>query len=198
MAGTKDLGRDRGNYQQSIQKNLQMSGENRLEADWLQSDALRSVVTALTTDSPPRIVGGSVRDTLLNLSVADIDFATPLLPKNVIERLENAGIKAIPTGIDHGTITAVSMGQAFEITTLRRDVSTDGRRATVAFSDDWKEDAARRDFTINALYADPITGEPAYPKITCVSCVFFVFRLALAQAKLMKLQSWHVQHRQTV
>jgi poly(A) polymerase len=76
-----------------------------------------------------------------------------------MERLETAKIKAVPTGIDHGTITAVSDGHPFEITTLRRDVSTDGRRATVAFTDDWKEDAARRDFTINALSADPVTGE---------------------------------------
>ena len=74
-------------------------------------------------------------------------------------RLEAARIKAVPTGIEHGTITAVSDGHPFEITTLRRDVSTDGRRATVAFTDDWKEDAARRDFTINALSADPVTGE---------------------------------------
>jgi poly(A) polymerase len=76
-----------------------------------------------------------------------------------MKRLERAKIKAVPTGIDHGTVTAVSDGQPFEITTLRRDVSTDGRRATVAFTDDWKEDAARRDFTINALFADPVTGE---------------------------------------
>src|SRR5204862_3061310 len=77
----------------------------------------------------------------------------------VIRRLEKARIKAVPTGIDHGTVTAVSDGHPFEITTLRRDVSTDGRRATVAFTDDWQEDAARRDFTINALSADPRTGE---------------------------------------
>ena len=77
----------------------------------------------------------------------------------MVERLEAAKIKAVPTGIDHGTITAVSDGQPVEVTTLRRDVSTDGRRATVAFTDDWKEDAARRDFTINALMADPATGE---------------------------------------
>src|SRR3546814_3456700 len=76
-----------------------------------------------------------------------------------MERLAAAGIKAVPTGIDHGTITAVLDGWPVEITTLRRDVSTDGRRATIAFSDDWREDAARRDFTINALYANPLTGE---------------------------------------
>ncbi len=82
-----------------------------------------------------------------------------LRPEDVVERLEAAKIRAVPTGIDHGTITAVSSGHPFEITSLRRDVSTDGRRATVAFTDDWQEDAARRDFTINALSADPQTGE---------------------------------------
>jgi poly(A) polymerase len=82
-----------------------------------------------------------------------------LLPDEVVDRLEKARIKAVPTGLEHGTITAVSDGHALEVTTLRRDVSTDGRRAVVAFTDDWKEDAARRDFTINALSADPATGE---------------------------------------
>ena len=106
-----------------------------------------------------RYVGGAVRDDLLHLPVNDIDLATRLAPDEVIRRLEKAKIKAVPTGIDHGTITAVSDGHPFEITTLRRDVSTDGRRATVAFTDDWREDAARRDFTINALSADTTTGE---------------------------------------
>jgi poly(A) polymerase len=100
-----------------------------------------------------------VRDSLMGLDVADIDLATPLTPEDVTRRLEAADIKAVPTGIDHGTITAVARGQTIEVTTLRRDVSTDGRRATVAFSNDWQEDAARRDFTINALYADPVSGE---------------------------------------
>ncbi|MES2120157.1 MAG: CCA tRNA nucleotidyltransferase [Pseudomonadota bacterium] len=106
-----------------------------------------------------RYVGGAVRDKLLGLPMSDVDLATKLKPDEVVQRLEAAGIKAVPTGIDHGTITAVSAGHPFEITTLRRDVSTDGRRATVAFTDDWKEDAARRDFTINALSADPVSGE---------------------------------------
>ena len=106
-----------------------------------------------------RYVGGAVRDDLLGLPVSDIDFATRLRPEEVIERLEAAHIKAVPTGIEHGTITAVADGQPAEVTTLRADVSTDGRRATVAFTDDWMADASRRDFTINALYADPEDGE---------------------------------------
>jgi poly(A) polymerase len=86
--------------------------------------------------------------------VDDIDIATPLTPEEVTRRLVAAGLQAVPTGIEHGTITAVANKKPFEITTLRRDVSTDGRRATVAFSQDWMEDASRRDFTMNALYAD--------------------------------------------
>ena len=105
-----------------------------------------------------RYVGGAVRDTLLGLPVKDIDLATDLLPEEVIARLDRAGIRSVPTGIEHGTVTAVLPGGPVEITTLRHDVSTDGRRATVAFANDWREDAARRDFTINALYADPETG----------------------------------------
>ena len=130
------------------------------DALWFHSPELRAVVTALSyRGEKPRIVGGAVRDGLLELSVADVDLATTLTPDEVISALEAGRIKAVPTGIDHGTITAVSSGKTFEITTLRRDVSTDGRRATVVFSTDWVEDAARRDFTINALYADPDTGE---------------------------------------
>jgi len=106
-----------------------------------------------------RYVGGVVRDELLGLPVSDIDLATRLMPDDVVRRLETAGIKAIPTGIDHGTVTAVSDRQPVEITSLRRDVTTDGRRATIAYTDDWQEDAARRDFTINALMADPLSGE---------------------------------------
>jgi poly(A) polymerase len=106
-----------------------------------------------------RFVGGAVRDLLLNVPHDDLDLATTLAPDEVIRRLEAAGIKAVPTGIEHGTITAVSSGTVVEVTTLRSDVSTDGRRATVAFTGDWREDAGRRDFTINALYADPYSGE---------------------------------------
>jgi poly(A) polymerase len=127
---------------------------------WRKIRGMKRLLDALGADQgSTRYVGGSVRDELLRLPVNDVDLATRIQPDEVIRRLEAARIKAVPTGIEHGTITAVSDGHPFEITTLRRDVSTDGRRATVAFTDDWKADAARRDFTINALFADPRTGE---------------------------------------
>ncbi|HYN45371.1 MAG TPA: CCA tRNA nucleotidyltransferase [Allosphingosinicella sp.] len=106
-----------------------------------------------------RFVGGCVRDTLLGLPVSDVDLATRFAPEQVMRRLEAARIKAVPTGIAHGTVTAVIAGAPVEVTTLRRDVATDGRRATIAYTEDWREDAARRDFTINALSADPASGE---------------------------------------
>ncbi len=127
-------------------------------ADWTQRADLAALIKVLGA-SNARYVGGAVRDTLLGEPVKDIDIATPLRPLKVIGKLKDAGIKAIPTGIEHGTVTAVLASGPVEITTLRHDVSTDGRRATVAFADDWQEDAARRDFTINALYADPVSGE---------------------------------------
>jgi poly(A) polymerase len=127
-------------------------------AQWTARPELGRLVAALGPGKA-RWVGGAVRDTLLGCEVKDIDAATPLPPDTVIERLEAAGIRTIPTGIAHGTVTAVLDGGNVEITTLRRDVATDGRRATVAFADDWQDDAARRDFTINALYADPLTLE---------------------------------------
>ena len=129
-------------------------------AKWRKKRGMRRLLDALGADEGlTRYVGGAIRDDLLGLPISDIDLATRISPDEVMRRLEQAKIKAVPTGIDHGTVTAVSDGNPFEITTLRRDVSTDGRRATVAFTDDWKEDAARRDFTINALSADPATGE---------------------------------------
>ncbi|TFU06445.1 CCA tRNA nucleotidyltransferase [Polymorphobacter arshaanensis] len=123
---------------------------------WMQLAGTRRVLAALPG---ARFVGGAVRDGLLGLPVTDVDVATQLPPQTVAERLAAAGIKVVPTGIAHGTVTAVTPEISIEITTLRRDVTTDGRRATVAFTDQWQEDAARRDFTINALYADPDTGE---------------------------------------
>ncbi len=101
-----------------------------------------------------RFVGGAVRDSLLGRPVADIDIATILPPADVIKRAEAGGLKAIPTGLRHGTVTVIAKGKPFEVTTLRRDIKTDGRHAEVAFHDDWDADAARRDFTINAIYAD--------------------------------------------
>ena len=129
-------------------------------AKWRKRRGMTRVLHALGAEEGlTRYVGGAVRDDLLGLPVSDIDLATRIKPGEVMDRLQKARIKAVPTGIDHGTITAVSDGRAVEITTLRRDVSTDGRRATIAFTDDWQEDAARRDFTINALSADPVSGE---------------------------------------
>ena len=128
-------------------------------AEWTRREDLAALVAALDPagEGLVRYVGGAVRDTLLGLAVKDIDMATPLEPQAVIERLKAAGIRSVPTGLAHGTVTALAASGPVEITTLRRDVSTDGRHATVAFSQSWQEDAARRDFTINALYADPAT-----------------------------------------
>ena len=124
---------------------------------WLTAPATRAVMAALEAAGGPgcaRFVGGCVRNALIGAPVADIDIATTLKPEETDRAVRAAGLKAVPTGIAHGTVTAVSARQPFEITTLRRDVSTDGRNATVAFTDDWAEDAARRDFRLNALYAD--------------------------------------------
>lgn len=134
--------------------------ELRIDADkWRRKRGVGRLLKALgASDGLTRYVGGAVRDELLGLPHSDFDLATMLRPEEVVQRLEAAKIRAVPTGIEHGTVTAVSSGHPFEITSLRRDVSTDGRRATVAFTDDWQEDAARRDFTINALSADPQTG----------------------------------------
>jgi poly(A) polymerase len=125
------------------------------DAVWLNAPETRAVMEALIANGgEARFVGGCVRNALIGAEVQDIDIATPLPPEDVVSRIEAAGLRAVPTGIEHGTVTAISRSKPFEITTLRRDVSTDGRRATVAFSTDWAEDASRRDFTMNALYAD--------------------------------------------
>ena len=118
---------------------------------WPQTQALVDAFGA----GQLRFVGGAVRDALLGRPVTDVDAATPLPPQQVMALLEKAGIKAIPTGLAHGTVTAVIGKKHFEITTLRRDIKTDGRHAEVAFTNDWKEDAQRRDFTMNALYLSP-------------------------------------------
>jgi poly(A) polymerase/tRNA nucleotidyltransferase (CCA-adding enzyme) len=115
---------------------------------FLAEPALAAVMTALPE---ARVVGGAVRDALAERDVTEVDLATPRTPEQVTEVLQAAGIRVVPTGVDHGTVTAVVGGRGFEITTLRRDVETDGRHAVVAFTDDWRQDAARRDFTINAM-----------------------------------------------
>jgi len=117
---------------------------------WMCAPETKAVLAALVE---ARFVGGAVRNAILGVGVADIDIAVAMPPAEAVTRLSAAGIRTIPTGIEHGTITAVIGHHAFEVTSLRRDIDTDGRRATVAFTDDWAEDAARRDFTINALYA---------------------------------------------
>jgi poly(A) polymerase len=123
---------------------------------WLADPPLAALLDAL---GDGRFVGGVVRDTLLGLPPGDLDLATPLEPGQVVDRLERAGIRSVPTGIAHGTVTAIlADGRPVEITTLRRDVATDGRHATVAFTADWAADAARRDFTLNALYLDRTGG----------------------------------------
>ena len=121
-------------------------------AEWRKREGLDRLIVVLGAGDA-RVVGGAVRDTLLGLPVADVDIATRHQPDVVIARLKGAGIRVVPTGLAHGTVTAILPGGPIEVTTLRRDVSTDGRHAIVAFSEDWREDAARRDFTMNALYA---------------------------------------------
>jgi poly(A) polymerase len=119
---------------------------------WMEAPETRAVLDALGAGAAAvRFVGGCVRDAVAGRAISDIDLATDAPPERVVELLEAAGLKAVPTGIDHGTVTAVSAGRPYEVTTLRHDVETDGRHAVVAFTDDWEADAARRDFTMNAL-----------------------------------------------
>jgi poly(A) polymerase len=137
-----------------------MDGVILPDAAWRRREGLARLAEVLgAAQGDARFVGGAVRDTLLGIAVADVDLATRHLPKQVLEALAQAGIKAVPTGLAHGTVTAVLPDGPVEVTTLRRDVSTDGRHAIVDYTDDWREDAGRRDFTMNALYADPLTGE---------------------------------------
>lgn len=147
-----------------------MDGKNELalpaETPWLNDPKVARVFGAIEgAGFEIYFVGGCVRNVILGESASDIDLSTSARPETVMKLAKKAGLKAIPTGIDHGTITVVSAGSPFEITTFRRDVETDGRRAVVAFSDDISDDARRRDFTMNALYAridgtivDPLSG----------------------------------------
>ena len=129
--------------------------------DWplIKEPRVQAVMRALDGDrGSTRVVGGAVRNALMGQPVSDADLATVFLPAEVIRRAEAAGFKTAPTGIEHGTVTVIADGQPFEVTTLRRDIETDGRRAVVKFTKDWREDAGRRDFTMNALYCD-VAGE---------------------------------------
>ena len=124
-------------------------------AAWLAAPATQAVIAALAVAGfEGRVVGGTVRNALMGLPVSDIDIATAARPEDVIKACRDAGLTTVPTGLDHGTVTVVAHHTPVEVTTLRRDLATDGRRATVAFTTDWSEDAKRRDFTMNALYCD--------------------------------------------
>ncbi|PRX05030.1 UNVERIFIED_ORG: poly(A) polymerase [Martelella mediterranea] len=125
------------------------------DAPWFRESRLQKLLDVLNDDGgETRVVGGAVRNALMGMPVGDIDVATTLVPDDVIARAKDAGMKPVPTGIEHGTVTVVCEGKSFEVTTLRADVETFGRHATVRFGTDWAEDAERRDLTINALYAD--------------------------------------------
>ena len=130
-----------------------MTDLNPQQFPWMQGDDITALFAAFP-EGTLRFVGGCVRNALMGVEVGDIDIATQLEPQQAIAALDKAGIKHVPTGIEHGTITAIIDKKPFEITSLRKDVETDGRRAVVAFTTDWAEDAQRRDLTINALYAD--------------------------------------------
>ncbi|MFM9889072.1 MAG: CCA tRNA nucleotidyltransferase [Rickettsiales bacterium] len=126
-----------------------------MKPEWLHEDSLQQLFAATEkAGGQARVVGGAVRDFLMGCEGSDVDIASTLLPERTMEIAAQQGWKAVPTGIDHGTVTLVLPGRVVEVTTLRRDVATDGRHATVAFTDDWREDASRRDFTINALSMD--------------------------------------------
>ncbi|WP_292896833.1 CCA tRNA nucleotidyltransferase [Nitratireductor sp.] len=124
------------------------------DSEWLSDKKLQALLAALSTEGDEaRVVGGAVRNTLLGQSVTDIDIATTTEPDETVRRARGAGFRTAPTGIEHGTVTVIAEGRAYEVTTLRADVETDGRHANVTFGRDWRSDAERRDFTINALYA---------------------------------------------
>ena len=123
---------------------------------WMKAPATRDVLAALTAKGAVvRFVGGCVRDGLLRRDIRDIDLATSEPPEGVLALLKQAGIQTVSTGIAHGTVTAIVRHQPFEITTLRKDIEPDGRHAKVSYIDDWQGDAARRDFTMNAVFCDP-------------------------------------------
>ena len=135
----------------------------RITADWIAQEETQAVCRMLTDAGHQALfVGGCVRNAILDAPVTDIDIATDARPEDVMELAKDAGLRPVPTGLDHGTVTVIAGGMPFEVTTFRRDVETDGRRAVVAFSTKVEDDARRRDFTMNALYADQ-TGKVLDP-----------------------------------
>ncbi len=150
------MGSNSGNDSRALGKVISVTTLNiAKKALWLHDKGLQKLLHYLSENGEEaRVVGGAVRNQLLGYPVNDIDIATTCLPEEVIKRITAAGFNAVPTGIEHGTVTAVVNGHGFEVTTLRADLETDGRRAKVVFGRDWKIDAERRDFTINAIYAD--------------------------------------------
>ena len=151
------MGGDGGHHPNSLRKTVPVIRTIRTSVsrdEWFREAGLQRVMTLLNRDhGEARVVGGAVRNALMDMPVTDIDIATTLTPAEVVARAEAAGVRCVPTGIDHGTVTLVIAGRPYEVTTLRADIETDGRRAKVAFGTDWQMDAERRDLTINALYA---------------------------------------------
>ena len=132
-----------------------MEAKQKIKTNWENDTRLSRLFQALKkSGGTPRLVGGVVRDTILGIPQDDYDVAINLTPDSVVQSLKSERIHVIPTGIDHGTVTAIVDANPYQITSIRMDLKTDGRRAEVAFTEDWVLDASRRDFTINALYAD--------------------------------------------
>ncbi|MEH2532208.1 tRNA nucleotidyltransferase/poly(A) polymerase [Bradyrhizobium sp. AZCC 1614] len=178
------------------------------DAPWLRSGPAARVLALLNGDGEEaRVIGGAVRNALLKIPLGDIDIATTALPDEVVRRAKAAGIKCVPTGIDHGTVTLVVESHPFEVTTLREDTETFGRKARVAFGRDWVRDAERRDFTINGLSVDAegivhdhvggladiqakrvrfssATPASASPRIICASCASFACMPPTGRASL--------------
>lgn len=151
------MGRYGGHYPNALRKTLCVSHKRLItDSEWFSEKSLQTLLGALCAEGEEaRVVGGAVRNTLLGQAVTDIDIATTTEPRETVRRARKAGFRTAPTGIDHGTVTVIGAERTFEVTTLRADVETDGRRASVVFGRDWQRDAERRDFTINALYVCP-------------------------------------------
>jgi tRNA nucleotidyltransferase/poly(A) polymerase len=172
------------------------------DAHWLAADGVREIFGLLAVPGDEtRVVGGAVRNSLLGLPVGDIDFATTLTPDRVVALAEAAGVKAVPTGFEHGTVTLIVGGRGFEVTTLREDIETDGRRAIVRFGRDWTADALRRDFTVNALSADSAGKlyDPArgYPDIAARRIRFIgdaAIRIAEDRLRILRFFRFHAAY----